>query len=283
VPDKRRSNDDFEFAFEFIDHYGFPPRAERPESERVDWPESRLPTAGSTILVMDGLATRSRRGGLRPPPLFEEYRSALAKQGKEEKLTGYSFFEPGLHYEEFDTVLPIEALATQTAQWYMPTSNLQVAYVAFSLAAPVLALSLGGWSLTRRFGSAQPVVFVQPAFAVYRTVLQRWYASGLRVPPAVDQLARAPQRHQNRILLAVDQMRESPAAGPMHLLYWPGDRFIEYPDWLLQRLENLDVTVTPVLDLAFPPKIREGFAQHCYVARHPKMVDRVLKIILPTM
>ena len=185
---------------------------------------------------------------------------------------------------------------------YAPQS-FPVTYLAFSYGATLLTLGIREWLTEKQetLGAfINGLILVQPAFLLSvgaaRAIEEAHRAQRTReakeqgaefrplvaAHPGVVYLTRM-RYPQNRARIegqVVDSLRilREQYEIPIYLLYWPDDKFLEYPESALAQLVDANIELIP-LDLSFRPEMNE-FVKHCNVAQSDQVKDWIGPIAL---
>lgn len=141
-------------------------------------------------MVADGLATRStpERGY---QPWLRRLRPTLRSVSPYAAARGFSYSAPGYHYSAVHTDISLLESSDLLVAPYAPHSLLTT-YLAFSLAAPLVALGLAAWirrgEVTEHASLIRQLVLVQAAFVLRQSVIDA-LARARFIPAAIDELS----------------------------------------------------------------------------------------------
>ncbi len=251
------------------------------------WDGSELPEDGATCIVVDGLAS--------PSNFPERYVHWLAEIGPDVETAisgtvcrGLSYLEPGLHYGSTHTNVDLN-WANQIVRPYIPTtpSISRVTYLAFSLGATLTLTGVGeGLNLGPIASSVTAniagLVLIQPALAMkqnYYDAATADFNANKKLPLIVASMLSEKLRTELAARVIRSTVELTNAGITVHLRYWEGDDFLDYPPALINSLVEAGVDVQPVVYEINAAEKRGSFVDHARVSRHEPMKREILTIL----
>ncbi len=247
-----------------------------PPEPTKNWLQGALPSKGRCCLVADGLGTRSSPSNTFIP-LLDNLTPSIQRANPTLDPRGFSYNFPW-HYSPSHTNVSLLYSAETLVSAYKPSEELSITYLTFSLAGPLFSLGLSSCLQTEQPNSASlptSLILLQPAFHIGENGIAAYKAAGLEITP-IEELLDPKLRLLDRVIGSLITIIAH--GTPVRMLYWPGDTFVDYPQWLLDRLGRAGVVLT-CLQLSFPPRRTRPFQRHSDVARHGQ-VHRLLEHIL---
>jgi hypothetical protein len=266
---------------------------------REEIPLSEYPWFDSTLhyhLIADGFASQSTESPYKH--WLYKLRPKLNQVGAYILCRGFSYSEPGYNYSPRFTREINFPLADHWLRKYAPDKYWSTTYHAFSIAGPLfvcgLATLVKSEATRQNFGGKTlSLILTQPAFLLAKPVAEAVHYKGvIKSPPeCIHSLAISSLKFWK---LPYDD--SDPAEGlledievalstltsimPVHMVFWRGDRFIAYPQQLVNRIINTGVVAHP-LQLEFPLTLRRrnSFLKHAHVARHRRVLREIKNII----